>query len=140
MDNNYEIVLEFIKDISSETKDAETYIFVKENINKYSLNIDINSLALKNKLIEVSTKLTFEDKNNSDKKSFFTINYATIIKLKENIEDKKTIEKIVLCDVQKQIYPRLEKIFCNILNDSGYTGIKIENKIDFEKLYKEKHN
>ena len=83
MNNNYEIVLEFIKDISSETKDAETYIFVKENINKYSLNIDINSLALKNKLIEVSTKLTFEDKNNSDKKSFFTINYATIIKLNE---------------------------------------------------------
>ena len=140
MKKNYEIVLEFIKDISSETKNSETYIYVKENINKYSLNIDINSIPLKNKLIEVNTKLTFEDKNESENKSFFTINYATVVKILENIDNKKVVEKIILCDLQNEIYPRVEKSFLNLLITSGFRGIKIENKIDFEKLYKEKFN
>ena len=140
MKKNYEIVLEFIKDISSETKDSETYIYVKENINKYSLNIDINSIPLKNKLIEVNTKLTFEDKSESENKSFFTINYATVIKILEDIDNKKVVEKIILCDLQNEIYPRVEKSFLNLLITSGFRGIKIENKIDFEKLYKEKFN
>ena len=140
MKKNYEIVLEFIKDISSETKNSETYIYVKENINKYSLNIDINSIPLKNKLIEVNTKLTFEDKSESENKSFFTINYATVVKILENIDNKKAVEKIILCDLQNEIYPRVEKSFLNLLITSGFKGIKIENKIDFEKLYKEKFN
>ena len=140
MKKNYEIVLEFIKDISSETKDSETYIYVKENINKYSLNIDINSIPLKNKLIEVNTKLTFEDKSESENKSFFTINYATVVKILEDINNKKIVEKIILCDLQNEIYPRVEKSFLNLLITSGFKGIKIENKIDFEKLYKEKFN
>ena len=140
MKKNYEIILEFIKDISSETKDSETYIYVKENINKYSLNIDINSIPLKNKLIEVNTKLTFEDKSESENKSFFTINYATVVKILENIDNKKAVEKIILCDLQNEIYPRVEKSFLNLLITSGFRGIKIENKIDFEKLYKEKFN
>ena len=140
MKKNYEIVLEFIKDISSETKDSETYIYVKENINKYSLNIDITSIPLKNKLIEVNTKLTFEDKSESENKSFFTINYATVVKILEDIDNKKVVEKIILCDLQNEIYPRVEKSFLNLLITSGFRGIKIENKIDFEKLYKEKFN
>jgi len=140
MEKNYEIVLEFIKDISSETKNSETYIYVKENINKYSLNIDINSIPLKNKLIEVNTKLTFEDKSENENKSFFTINYATVVKILEDINNKKIVEKIILCDLQNEIYPRVEKSFLNLLITSGFKGIKIENKIDFEKLYKEKFN
>jgi len=140
MKKNYEIVLEFIKDISSETKNSETYIYVKENINKYSLNIDINSIPLKNKLIEVNTKLTFEDKSENENKSFFTINYATVVKILEDINNKKIVEKIILCDLQNEIYPRVEKSFLNLLITSGFKGIKIENKIDFEKLYKEKFN
>ena len=140
MKKNYEIVLEFIKDISSETKDSETYIYVKENINKYSLNIDITSIPLKNKLIEVNTKLTFEDKSESENKSFYTINYATVVKILEDIENKKVVEKVILCDLQNEIYPRVEKSFLNLLITSGFRGIKIENKIDFEKLYKEKFN
>ena len=140
MKKNYEIVLEFIKDISSETKASETYIYVKENINKYSLNIDITSIPLKNKLIEVNTKLTFEDKSESENKSFFTINYATVVKILEDIENKKVVEKVILCDLQNEIYPRVEKSFLNLLITSGFRGIKIENKIDFEKLYKEEFN
>jgi len=140
MEKKYEIVLEFLKDITSETKNAETYIYVKDNIKNYILSIDINTLALKNQLIEINTKLTCEDKKEGDKKSFFSVTYVTVVKIIENIDDKKIIEKIILCDVQKEIYPKLEKVFCNTLNDSGYTGISIENKIDFEKLYKEKYN
>tara|TARA_B100001250_G_scaffold351349_1_gene323476 strand:- start:182 stop:601 length:420 start_codon:yes stop_codon:yes gene_type:complete len=139
MEKNYEIVLEFVKDISSETKNAETYIYVKENLKKYNLSIDINSLALKNQLIEVNTKLTFDDKSKNEIKSFFFINYATVIKIK-NIDDRKVIEKIILCDLQNEIYPRVEKAFLDLLKVSGFKELEIETKIDFEKLYKEKFN
>ena len=139
MEKNYEIVLEFVKDISSETKNAETFIYVKENLKRYNLNIDINSLALKNQLIEVNTKLTFDDKSENENKSFFFINYATIIKI-NNMDDRKAVEKIILCDLQNEIYPRVEKAFLDVLIVSGFKELEIETKIDFEKLYKEKFN
>ena len=139
MEKNYEIVLEFVKDISSETKNAETFVYVKENLKRYNLNIDINSLALKNQLIEVNTKLTFDDKSENENKSFFFINYATIIKIK-NMDDRKIVEKIILCDLQNEIYPRVEKAFLDVLKVSGFKELEIETKIDFEKLYKEKFN
>ena len=139
MEKNYEIVLEFVKDISSETKNAETFIYVKENLKRYNLNIDINSLALKNQLIEVNTKLTFDDKSENENKSFFFINYATIIKI-NNMDDRKIVEKIILCDLQNEIYPRVEKAFLDVLKVSGFKELEIETKIDFEKLYKEKFN
>ena len=139
MEKNYEIVLEFVKDISSETKNAETFIYVKENLKRYNLNIDINSLALKNQLIEVNTKLTFDDKSENENKSFFFINYATIIKI-NNMDDRKAVEKIILCDLQNEIYPRVEKAFLDVLKVSGFKELEIETKIDFEKLYNEKFN
>tara|TARA_Y100000996_G_scaffold160035_1_gene123760 strand:- start:3557 stop:3976 length:420 start_codon:yes stop_codon:yes gene_type:complete len=139
MEKNYEIVLEFVKDISSETKNAETFVYVKENLKRYNLNIDINSLALKNQLIEVNTKLTFDDKSENENKSFFFINYATIIKI-NNMDDRKAVEKIILCDLQNEIYPRVEKAFLDVLKVSGFKELEIETKIDFEKLYKEKFN
>tara|TARA_B100000768_G_scaffold173169_1_gene182151 strand:+ start:3681 stop:4106 length:426 start_codon:yes stop_codon:yes gene_type:complete len=136
----FKILSNFVKDMSSETPDIQSYLHVKENIAKYHLNIDIKSIPLKNKLIEVNTTLKFEDKEPSEKKSHFEINYATIVKIDDEINDKKNLEKIILCDVQNKIYPNLEKIFLNLLNDSGFPGIKLEKKIDFEKLYKEKFN
>ncbi|MDA9597638.1 protein-export chaperone SecB [Candidatus Pelagibacter sp.] len=140
MTEKFKILAEFIKDMSSETPDAQTYLFVKDNISKYHLNIDINSKALKNKLIEVNTILKFEDKEPNDKKSYFEIVYATVVKIDDEIKEKKDLEKIILCDVQNKIYPKLEKAFLNLLNDSGFPGIKLEKKIDFNKLYKEKNN
>ena len=139
MKEKYKILTQFIKDISGETPDIETYLFVKDNIPKYHLNIDITSKALKNKLIEVNTKLTFDDKSESDNKSYFFINYATVIKLNDT-SDRKIIEKIILCDLQNEIYPRVEKAFLEVLKVSGYKEIAIETKIDFDKLYKEKFN
>ena len=140
MTEKFKILSQYIKDMSSETADIETYLFVKENIRKYQLNIDINSKAIKNKLIEVNVTLKFEDKEPNEKKSHFEIVYATIIRLVDKIEDKKELEKIILSDVPTKIFPNLEKAFLNIVHDSGYPGIKLEKKIDFNKLYNEKFN
>jgi preprotein translocase subunit SecB len=140
MTEKFKILSQYIKDMSSETADIETFLFVKENIRKYQLNIDINSKAIKNNLIEVNVTLKFEDKEPNEKKSYFEIVYATIIRLIEKIEDKKELEKIILSDVPTKIFPNLEKAFLNIVHDSGYPGIKLEKKIDFNKLYNEKFN
>ena len=130
----FKILAEFIKDISSETKDAKTYLFVKDYISKYQLTIDITSEPTKNKLIEVSTTLKFEDKENNEKKSHFELIYVSIVKLDESIKEKKEIQKIILCDVQKNIQPRLEKAFTDLINNSGFKEVKVKN-IDFDKLY-----
>jgi len=140
MTEKFKIFAEFIKDLSSETKDLETYLFVKENLKNYNLNIEIFSKPLKNRFIEVNTKLTYVDKNESQNKSFFELLYASVVKVDEKIKDRKEIEKIILCDVQNKIYKNLEKAFINLLNDSGYPGIKIEKKIDFEQLYNQRFN
>ena len=140
MTKNYKILAKFIKDASSETADIETYLFVKENISKYHLNIEITSKALKNKLVEVNTILKFEDKEPNEKKSYYEIVYATIIKVNDEIKEKKELEKIILCDVPNIIYPDLEKLFLNLIHGSGHPGIKLEKKIDFVKLYNERFN
>ena len=140
MTENFKILAEFVKDISSETPDIQSYIFVKENIAKYQLNIDINSKALKNKMIEVNTTLKFEDKEENEKKSYFEIVYASIVTVNEEIKDKKDLEKILLCDVQNKIYPNVEKTFLNLLHNSGFPEIKFDKKIDFTELYKQKSN
>ena len=136
MIEKYKIVGQYIKDLSSETPDIETYLFVRDIISNYKLGIDITSKALKNKMIEINTKFIFQDKEKNKKKSYFELNYATIVKLIQEISDKKELEKIILCDVQNKIYPDLEKAFLNLLHDSGYKTVKITKKVDFEDLYK----
>ena len=140
MKDNFKILAQFIKDMSSETADIQSYLFVKDNISKYHLDIDISSKPLKNKLIEVNTTLRFEDKEPNEKKSHFEIIYASIVKIDDGIKDKKDLEKIILCDVQNKIYPNLEKSFLNLLNNSGFPEVKLDKKIDFEKLYNKKFN
>ena len=140
MTEKFKILAKFIKDASSETPDVDTYLFVKDNISKYQLNIDINSKAIKNKLIEVNITLKFEDKEPNEKKSYFEIIYTTIIKVDEDIKEKKDLEKIILCDIPTKIYPELEKSFLNLLHNSGHEDIKLEKKVDFYKLYNERFN
>ena len=140
MTEKFKILTNYIKDMSSETPDVETYLFVKENISKYNLNIEITSKALKNKLIEVNTILKFEDKDANEKKSYYEIIYASIVKVDEEVKEKKDLEKIILCDVPTKIYPDLEESFLNLIHNSGHPSIKLEKKIDFNKLYKEKFN
>ena len=140
MTENYKIIGSFIKDMSSETPDTPTYIFVRDKISKYRLNININSKAVKNGIIEVNTILKFADQPEILKKSYFEITYTSIVKIDEKVSDKKEMEKIILCDVPNKIYPDLERIFLNLLTDSGYPGIKFEKKIDFTELYKQRAN
>ena len=138
MKENYKILGKYIKDMSSETKNVETYLYVKENILKYQLGIDISSKALKDKLIEVNTIFKFEDKEEGKKKSYFEMVFATIIKISDEIKEKEKLEKIILCDVQIEIYKDLEKAFLDLLHNSGYAQVKFEKKIDFENLYNQK--
>ena len=140
MIEKFKILAKYIKDLSSETPDIETYIFVKDHISKYQLGIDITSKALKNKMIEVNTTFKFEDKENNKKKSYFEIIYSSIIKIDEQVKDKKELEKIILCDLQIKIYPDLEKALLSLLHNSGYPDIKFEKKVDFENLYKQRFN
>jgi preprotein translocase subunit SecB len=140
MTKKYKILGKYIKDMSSETPDIETYIFVRDYISKYQLDIDINSKAIKDKMIEINTILKFEDKQDNKKKSYFEINYSTVIKVEEEIKEKKDLEKIILCDVQTEIYPELEKSLLNLLHNSGYPNVKFEKKVDFEQLYAQRLN
>ena len=140
MTKKFKILGKYIKDMSSETPDIETYIFVKDQISKYQLHIDITSKPLKNKMIEIETQLKFEDKEESKKKSYFEINFSTIIRVNDEVKEKKDLERIILCDVQNEIYPDLEKSLLDLLHNSGYPGIKFEKKVDFEALYSQQFN
>lgn len=140
MKENYKVLAEFIKDMSSETPDIESYIFVKDNISKYHLNIDITSKPLKNKLIEINTNLKFTDSKSNEKKAHFEIIYATIIRVADEVNDKKDLEKIILCDVPTKVYPELEASFINLMHNSGHPDVQLEKKIDFKKLYSERSN
>ena len=140
MSENYKIMSKYIKDISGETPDIETYLYVKDYISKYQLNIDINSKPLKAQIIEINTLLKFHDNSESKKKSLFEITYSTVIKLDKEVKDKNVLQKIVLCDVPKEVYPEMEKALLNLLHRSGYPEIKFEKKVDFEELYKKNFN
>ena len=140
MSENYKIMSKFIKDISGETPDIETYLYVKDFISKYQLNIEINSRPLKAQIVEVNTLLKFHDNTKNKKKSYFEMTYTSVIKLNEEIKDKNILQKIILCDVQKEIYPDIEKALLSLLHTSGYPNIKFEKKVDFEELYNKKFN
>lgn len=140
VDEKFKIILEYIKDLSIETPSASTLLSVRENLSNYHMDIDISSMVLKNKSLEITTKLILQDKSEKKDKAFFEIKYATVISINNAITDKKEISKIVLCDLQKVIYPKIEKIFLNLIKDAGYPGLVFEKKVDFEKMYSDKFN
>ena len=140
MNEKYKILSNFIKDMSSETPNVESYLFTKDNISKYELDIDISSNPLKNKLIEINTCLKFHDKTKQEKKSYFEVIYTSVVRIEDVVKEKKDLQRIILCDVPTEIYTKLEKILLNLLSDSGYPGVKFDKKIDFNKLFKEKFN
>ena len=140
MSEQFKILTQFVKDLSCETPDVETYLYVKEYLKNYNLNIDITTKPLKNRMIEVNTKLSYSDKGKSKNKSYFEITYASIVEINAEIKDRKIIEKIILCDTQKLIYPNLEKVFINLLSNAGFPGIKFEKKVDFDQLYNQRLN
>ena len=140
MTEKFKILGQYVKDLSSETPNTETYLFVKDQILKYQLNIDITSRAVKNKIVEITTIIKFEDKEPNEKKSHFEIIYITLIRINDEINEKNELEKIILCESQKKIYPDLEKTLIDLIHNSGYTNIKFEKKVDFEELYNRRFN
>ena len=140
MTEKYTILSGYVKDLSSETPNVESYLYTKDNISKYELDIDINSKPLKDKLVEVNTTLKFQDKSQVEKKSYFEVVYSSIVKIGEDIKEKKELQKIILCEVQNEIFPKLEKILINMIAGSGYPGVKFDKKVDFTKLFNEKFN
>ena len=138
MTEKYKILAKYIKDSSSETPDVETYLFVKENISKYKLKIDIKTKPLKNALLEINITFTYKDDDTNEKKSFYEITYAVIVKLNDEIKEKKDLEKIVLCDIPNSIYPELEKSFLNLIHNSGHPNLEFGKKVDFNKLFNER--
>ena len=136
----HEIILSYTKDLSVETPDAESLISARENISKYSLNLDLNSKFTKNKMIEVDTKLTYQDKTKNKKKTFFEMVYVTVVKIEEENLNKEDLKKFILCDLQIKIYPQIEKIFLDILKLSGFPDIQLKSKVDFNKLYNDRIN
>ena len=140
MTKKYEIVLNYIKDLSVEISDAEVFIFSKEYITKYTLGININTKAMKNDMIEVITKLHYKDPSDNKRKSYFEISYSTVIKIIDKNLKKEDLEKIILVEVQNEIYPSLEKIFLSVIRDAGFPNLALEKKVDFEKLYNQRFN
>ena len=143
MENNnqkFKIILEYIKDLSIETPSATALLIVRENLDKYHLDIDISSMVLKNKSLEITTKLILQDKSENPNKAFFEIKYATVISIDSSISEKHIISKIVLCDLQKIIYPKVQNIFIDLIKDAGYPKIQFDREVDFEKMYNEKIN
>jgi len=136
----FKIILEYIKDLSIETPSASTLLYVRDNLEKYKMDIDISSLVLKNKSLEITTKIILQDKSDDKSKAFFEIKYASIISIDSSVTDKNIISKIVLCDLQKIVYPKIEKIFLNIIKNAGYPKMSFDKKVDFEKLYNDKFN
>tara|TARA_B100000579_G_scaffold405788_1_gene391717 strand:+ start:420 stop:839 length:420 start_codon:yes stop_codon:yes gene_type:complete len=139
MTTKHKILVGYIKDLSVETPDPESLIAARENITKYSLKLDVTSKILKNKMIEVYSRLSYEDKKNK-KKSFFEMTYATVVRIEEEKPNPKEIKKFILCDLQIQIYPNIQKTFEQILKLSGFPNLKLSGNIDFNKLYNEKNN
>ena len=135
----HKILVGYIKDLSVETPDAESLISARENISKYSLQLNLSSKILKNKMIEVYTNLTYEDKINK-KKTYFEMIYSTVVRIEEEKPNPEELKKFILCDLQIQIYPEIEKKFVEILKLSGFPDIQLKSKIDFNKLYNEKKN
>ena len=115
MENKFNILTEFIKDMSCETKNAQTYLHVKDVIKNYHLDFAIKAKPMKNKLIEVDTTLNFKDPNNDEKQSFFEIVYTAVVKIDDNVKESD-LKKILLCEVPKKIYPKLEKAFIDNVN------------------------
>ena len=140
MSEKFKILSNYIKDLSSETPDVESFLYTKDNISKFELDIDINSKPIKNKLIEVNTKLKFQDKTGNEKKAYFELIYTSIVKIGDEINEKKDLQKIILCDVQNVIFPKLEKTLINILSKSNKQNVKLDKKVDFTKLFNEKFN
>ncbi len=135
MTKNYKILTSYVKDISSKINNTESYIYLKDNIPKYSLGIDINSIPLKNNMAEVNIKLNFSNKNEKDQKAYFEMIHSTVVRVDESAVNKDDLKKIFLSEVPTEVYPEIEKKFFEIVKSIGYPEIKLGERINFKDLF-----
>ena len=140
MENKFKIIVSYIKDLSVEIPTPEALVTIRNTIPEYKMKVDIKSKPLKRKMIEVLTTLTYENPNKKKERGFFQISYANVIEIVDLKINKVDLEKVILSDLQIMMYPELEEKFLTILRSSGLPDLKFGNKIDFEKLYKERLN
>ena len=135
---NYKILAKFIKDISFEIPDAQTFVMLEKEIAKYSLNFDIKSNKFKDNILEVNTVLRLQPNDEVKKKMLVEINVTSLVSVDKSLKDKKELEKIILVNVPKEVYPTAYDTFVYLFSQSGIKNISIEKEVDFEKMYQEK--
>ena len=135
---NYKIVARYIKNLNFEIPNPKTFFLLEKNISNYKINIDIKSHQFKDKIIDVQTTLSLNSENEDAEKIYTKIVYSTIIEIDGELEDKKSLEEIILIKVPNMIYPEIRSLFVLLFEKSGFKKINIEEEIDFKKLYLKK--
>ena len=136
----HKIMLTYTKDLSVEIPDVQTLLLARERISKYKITLDITSKPLKNKMIEVFTKLKYTDVEESKKKALFEFLHSTVVEIEDKNVEKKEMEKFILCDLQLEVFPKIREAFVQILRNSGFPEANFSGEIDFNKLYQQRSN
>ena len=132
---NYKIIGKYIKDLNFNIPNPKTFFLLSKNIENYKINIDIKSTQVKQNIIEVLTSLHLTSTKTDNEKIITKIVYATLVELDNEKIEKNEMEKIILVHVPSQIYGELRQIFVSLFENSGFKDVKINVKVDFEKLY-----
>ena len=132
---SYKIIGKYIKDLKFNIPNPKTFFLLSKNISNYKINIDIKSNQIKQNIIEILATLNLAPIKNDFEKIETKIVFATIIELTDDKIQKSEIEKIILIKVPSQIYPELRSIFVRLFENSGFKDVKINESVDFEKLY-----
>ena len=135
---SYKIISKFIKDISFEIPNAQTFVMIEKEVLNYNLKFDIKSQPFKENIVEVNTILRLEPNQDVKHKMLTEINVATLVSLEKTFEDKKELEKIILINIPTQIYPTLYETFIFLFKQAGIKDLKIEKRVDFEELYNQR--
>ncbi len=135
---NYKIIGKYIKDLDFDIPNSKTFFLLSKDISNYKINIDIKSSQSKQNIIEILVTLSLIPVKDDFEKIATKIVYASIIALEKDKLTKEELEKIILIEVPSKIYPELRKIFIFLFENSGFKEVKINETVDFEKLYKMK--
>ena len=135
---NYKIISKFIKDISFEIPNTQTFLMIEKEILNYSLNFDVSSKPFKENIIEVNTILKLSPNQNVKHKMLTEINMTALVRVEKNSQNKGELEKIILVKIPTEVYPILYETFLFLYKQAGLKNVKVKKEIDFEKMYNEK--
>ena len=133
---NYKIIGKYIKELNFNIPKPETFFLLSKDIANYKINIDIKSSPVKQNIIEILTTLSLNSDKQDQEKIKTKIVYSAIIELDNNKIKKEEVEKIILVKVPSEIYEEIRSIFVFLFENSGFKDVKINESVDFEKLYR----